>query len=75
MPFKAVYGRDPPRIDKYVTDSNDPPTLQKLLQQRDAVLHQLKDNLHKAQQYMKKQANKMRRHVQFNVGDLSLIHI
>jgi len=30
-PFKAVYGRDPPRIDKYVTDSNDSPTLQKLL--------------------------------------------
>jgi len=75
MPFKAVYGRDPPRIDKYVTDSNDPPTLQKLLQQRDAVLHQLKDNLHKAQQYMKKQANKMRRHVQFNVGDMVLVKL
>ena len=74
-PFKAIYGKDPPRIDKYVTDSNDPPTLQKLLQQRDAVLHQLKDNLHKTQQYMKKQADKRRCHVQFNVGDMVLVKL
>jgi len=74
-PFKAIYGRDPPRIDKYVKDSNDPPTLQKLMQQRDTVLHKLKDNLHKAQQYMKKQADKRRQHVQFNVGDMVLVKL
>jgi len=27
MPFKIVYGRDAPRIDKYVTNAIDPPTL------------------------------------------------
>jgi len=45
------------------------------LQQRDVVSHQLKDNLHKAQQYMKKQTDKRRRHVQFNVGDMVLVKL
>jgi len=45
------------------------------LQQCDVVLHQLKDNLQKAQQYMKKQADKRRRHVQFNVGDTVLVKL
>jgi len=74
-PFKVVYGRDAPRIDKYVADVVNPLTLQELLQQRDLVLHQLQKNLHKTQQYMKKQADKKRRHVEFKVGDMVLVKL
>ncbi|MCI53676.1 hypothetical protein A2U01_0074923, partial [Trifolium medium] len=57
-PFKALYGRDPPYLTRYVAQDNDPPALQEELMERDKVLQQLKDNLTRAQQYMKKQADK-----------------
>ena len=55
-PFKVVYGRDHPHIVKYVYAS-DPPDIQMLLQQRDVVMSQLKHNLLKGHQTMKKYAD------------------
>lgn len=49
-PFKAVYGRDPPTLVKYVPTGNDPISIHDQLLQRNYVLARLKQNLHKAQQ-------------------------
>jgi hypothetical protein len=74
-PFKALYGRDPPYLTKYETQVTDPPALQDELLERDQILQQLKNNLDKAQQYMKKQADKHRTDVTFQVGDLVLVKL
>nr|KYP34828.1 Retrotransposable element Tf2 [Cajanus cajan] len=74
-PFKAVYGRDPPTIAKYTLDTQDPPSLQELLQQRDLVLNQLKNHLLKAQIHMKKFADKKRMPLELKVGDLVLVKL
>ncbi|PNX96484.1 Ty3/gypsy retrotransposon protein [Trifolium pratense] len=74
-PFKALYGRDPPALIRYETQANDPPTLQEKLMERDRIIQQLKLNLEKAQQYMKKQADKHRVDVKLQVGDLVLVKL
>lgn len=53
-PFQIVYGRDPPALINYYSNDNDPPEVSLMLQRRDTVLSQLKQNLLKAQQRMKK---------------------
>ncbi|GAU19157.1 hypothetical protein TSUD_79800 [Trifolium subterraneum] len=74
-PFQALYGRLPPYLTKYVPQENDPPTLQAELIERDNLLQQLKTNLERAQQYMKKQADKHRRDISYQVGDFVLIKL
>jgi hypothetical protein len=74
-PFKALYGRDPPYLTKYEAQVTDPPALQEELMERDKILQQLKCNLDRAQQYMKKQVDKHRRDVTFQVGDLVLVKL
>jgi len=65
IPFKTVYGHDPPTITKYPLDHQDPPSLQDLLLQRDLVLNQLKSNLIKAQHHMKKFADRKHTQLEF----------
>jgi hypothetical protein len=43
--------------------------------EKDKLLQQLKENLEKAQQYMKKQADKQRKDVKLQVGDLVLMKL
>jgi hypothetical protein len=74
-PFKALYGRDPPALLRYEPQATDPPALQEQLMERDRILQQLKANLEKAQQYMKKQADKHRMDVTFQVGELVLVKL
>ncbi|MCI01082.1 transposon TF2-1 polyprotein, partial [Trifolium medium] len=74
-PFKAVYGRDPPSLTKYEAHENDSPALQEELKGRDNILQQLKSNLERAQQYMKHQADKHRRDVKFQIGELVLVRL
>jgi hypothetical protein len=74
-PFKALYGRDPPTLLRYESQANDPPTLQEELMERDRLLQQLKAHLEKAQQYMKKQADKHILDVTLQVGDLVLVKL
>ncbi|MCH83059.1 hypothetical protein A2U01_0003873, partial [Trifolium medium] len=74
-PFKALYGRDAPTIIRYVAQTSDPPSVKDQLLQRDAILDQLKQNLMKAQQTMKHQADKKRRDVEFKVGDKVLVRL
>jgi len=60
-PFKVVYGREPPQIIKYTFSNQDPPQVKNQLLQRDATLNKLKISLQKAQQHMKKEADKKRK--------------
>lgn len=74
-PFRAVYGRDPPTLIKYEHSPVDPPKLQEMLMERDAVIVQLKANLTKAQIFMKKYADSKRRAMDFNIGDMVLVKL
>ncbi|WVZ04461.1 hypothetical protein V8G54_025267 [Vigna mungo] len=74
-PFRIVYGRDPPTLLKYHYSSIDPPSIQDMLQQRDVILAQLKLNLLKAQERMKKYANQKRVYKVFEVGDSVLVKL
>jgi hypothetical protein len=74
-PFKAVYGRDAPALIKYEVCHNDQPGLQELLLNRDKILEQLKQNLAKARANMKKYADKKRRPLEFQLGDMVLVKL
>ena len=67
-PFKALYGRDPPRLLRF----GDVPTanaeVEEMIKGRDELLQELRDNLATAQARMQASANKKRRDVEFEVG-------
>lgn len=67
-PFKALYGRDPPKLLRF----GDVPTanaeVEELIKGRDQLLQELRDNLVTAQARMQASANKKRRDVEFEVG-------
>ncbi|WVY93547.1 hypothetical protein V8G54_032635 [Vigna mungo] len=62
-PFKALYGHDPLMLLKGSTIPSKVQSVNQLEQERDEVLRELKDNLCKAHEQNKKQANKHRREV------------
>ena len=68
-PFKAVYGRDPPPLLRFSSQSTCVASLEQQLQARDAVLDELKHHLARAQAKMKQAADDHRRDVQFAVGE------
>ncbi|XP_019460119.1 PREDICTED: uncharacterized protein LOC109359882 [Lupinus angustifolius] len=68
-PFKALYGRDPPTLIKGCTFTSKVEAVNQLLQDRDVVLQELEQNLLKAQDIMRAQADKHRRKVEFEVGE------
>jgi len=47
-PFKASYAKDPLALTRYETHAEDPLSVKDILQNRDAFLHQLKENLSRA---------------------------
>ncbi|MED6176079.1 hypothetical protein PIB30_116938 [Stylosanthes scabra] len=52
-PFKALFGRDPPSLIRYELSGDDEPSLQEILLEHDRLLDALKQNLHRAQHFMK----------------------
>lgn len=69
-PFQAVYGRLPPPLLRYSVGSSPVDSVERQLQDRDAMLDLLKFHLLRAQQKMKAIANGKRRDVELAVGDL-----
>ena len=59
-PFEALYGRPPRPIQTYVQGSSYIEAIDSNLKNREEVMCQLKQNLWKAQQRMKKQADQNR---------------
>ncbi|GJW14511.1 hypothetical protein Tco_0018644 [Tanacetum coccineum] len=74
-PFKVVYGRDPPSVITCSFGDDTPSDVIQQLQQRDALLNQLKINLGRAQARMKKYADKKRRELSFAIGDYVFVKL
>ncbi|RVW92905.1 hypothetical protein CK203_040427 [Vitis vinifera] len=67
--FRAVYGRDPPPLLRYGSDSTFVLVVDQLLQEHDLILNELKDHLYCDRSKMKSSADAHCRAVQFEVGD------
>ncbi|PNX93203.1 hypothetical protein L195_g016354 [Trifolium pratense] len=74
-PFQALYGRTPPTLVRYTHSPTDTLDVQQQLMERDRLIATLKDNLKRAQQIMKNQADKHRRDAQFEVGEQVLVKL
>ncbi|EXB88490.1 Two-component response regulator-like protein [Morus notabilis] len=74
-PFKALYGRDPPKLLRFELGSTANSLLEQQLQSRDAIMDELHAHLLKAQQSMKMQADLKRRDVSFEVADLVFLKL
>ncbi|GJR93397.1 ty3-gypsy retrotransposon protein [Tanacetum coccineum] len=68
-PFKVLYGRDPPHLIYYGSVPSPVFEVHRYLEERDCILKELKEHLLRAQERMKKQADKHRTDVEFEVGD------
>ncbi|MCH81353.1 retrotransposon protein, partial [Trifolium medium] len=68
-PFEIVYGRSAPVLTRWVQGETRVASVQNDLNDRDEALKQLKDQLLKAQERMKNQADKKRVERSFNIGD------
>ncbi|GJS08273.1 ty3-gypsy retrotransposon protein [Tanacetum coccineum] len=65
--FKVLYGRDPPHLIYYGNVPSPVFEVDRYLEERDCILKELKVHLLRAQERMKKQADKHR--TEFEVGD------
>lgn len=74
-PFRALYGRDPPPLIRYERGTALVSTVDQLLDDRDAVLDDLRMHLLRAQQRMKLQADTKRHHAEFQDGDLVFLKL
>lgn len=68
-PFQALYGYPPPLQVTYVPGDSSLPAVDRRMKDRNCMLAILKENLCKARQRMKTQADKHRSERQFEVGD------
>ncbi|XP_058756529.1 uncharacterized protein LOC131629765 [Vicia villosa] len=74
-PFAALYGRPPPVLIRGDTPPSVVDEVNKLTAERNIMIKELKDQLCKAQDVMKTQANKHRREVEYEVGDMVFLKI
>lgn len=68
-PFEVVYGRQPPKLLRFLSNETKVAAVALELKDRDEALNQLKLHLLKAQQQMQSYANKKRRDLKFEVGE------
>uniref|UniRef100_A0A803PMN3 S1-like domain-containing protein n=1 Tax=Cannabis sativa TaxID=3483 RepID=A0A803PMN3_CANSA len=73
--LQAVYGQLPLSISSYTGGTTTIQAVEEDLLTRDALLQQLKVNLQKAHNRMQQQANKKRRDIEFQSGDLVLVKL
>nr|KYP75814.1 Retrotransposable element Tf2 [Cajanus cajan] len=74
-PFEVLYGRKPPLMPPILPEDTSNAAVQSELATRAAILHKLESNLKKAQETMKKWADKSRRELHFAVGDWVYIRL
>lgn len=68
-PFQVLYGKPPPTVINYLTRASVVEEVDKELQERDDLLRQLEENLNKASNRMKLQADKKRQDCELEFGD------
>lgn len=74
-PFEVLYGRKPPVVIRGDVGYTAVEEVDRLTAERNEVLDELKTQLIGAQNRMKQQADKKRREVEFQVGDLVFLKI
>nr|GEU83661.1 hypothetical protein [Tanacetum cinerariifolium] len=74
-PFSAVYGREPPSLFPYTARETKNAEPEQQLVDRDDMIKLLGQNLQKAQDRMRNQANQKRRELSFQVGDYVFLKI
>ncbi|XP_058755088.1 uncharacterized protein LOC131628242 [Vicia villosa] len=74
-PFEALYGRRPPVLIRGDTPSSAIDEVNKLTAERNVVLRELQEQLLRAQDVMRSQANKHRRAVGYEVGESVFLKI
>lgn len=74
-PFQLVYGRSPPSMLKFEAGATSNGDLDKLLRERDSVLQSAKAHLMRAKDIMKCSADKSRRHLSFEVGQMVFLKL
>lgn len=73
-PFMALYGRPPPSIIQFGNNVTPIDSVELWLKERDAIIDELKFSLLRAQR-LKKWADKKRRELSFEVGDLVFLKL
>ena len=74
-PFQALYGRLPPTIPHYLMGTTPVHAVDQNLTSRDAILRQLKTNLHAATNRMKQVADSKQRNIEYQVGDMVFLKL
>ena len=74
-PFKILYGRDPPVLIRGDVHPTSNPEVNQMLEDRNQMIDVLKEQLCLAQNRMKVQADKHRREVEYQVGDMVFLKI
>ena len=72
-PFEITFGRKPFTFPKYITGSSKLDAVDSSLVERDATIQAIRKKLLKAQERMKRYADKKRREVTFNCGEWALV--
>lgn len=67
--FKVFYGRDPPPLLWWVEEESKIEEVNTIIRERNLILDDLKSNLNRAQERMKKFSDKKRREMEFAMGD------
>ncbi|PNX79613.1 hypothetical protein L195_g035599 [Trifolium pratense] len=73
-PFEALYGRSPPMLVKGDVQLSAVEEVNRLTTERNVVLKEMQEQLLKAQDMMRSQANKHRREVEFHIEDRAIAY-
>lgn len=74
-PYEVIFGKPPPSIPTYISGSSPVEAMDSLLSNRQALLELLQRKLIKAQAQMKVYADKLRRDIQFQVGEFVYVRL
>lgn len=74
-PFKALYGQDPPTIFKLEDVESSVEDVNQHIRDRNALIEELKGHLVKALETMKRYADKNRRDISFENGELVYVKL
>ena len=75
MPFRVIYGRDPPSLRTYVHGDSRVPAVAHTLEERREFLEDIRHRLEQAQAIQKRHYDRLHRAVTFQTGDWVLLRL